>query len=61
MLAESYQQMKTMKSVSILVLVFAARFFEPVESTVAAMYLIPFYSLIVAMRIFSHSREGAVT
>jgi bile acid:Na+ symporter, BASS family len=46
---------------SVLVLVFAARFFGPLESTVAAMYLIPFYGLLVPLRIFSHSREGAVT
>ena len=46
---------------NVLVLVFAARFFGPLESTVAAMYLIPFYGLIVPLRIFSHSREGRVT
>jgi len=53
--------MKAMKSVSILVLVFAARFFGPLESTVAAMYLIPFYGLIVPMRIFQHLRKDAIT
>lgn len=42
---------------SVLVLVFAARFFGPLESTVAAMYLIPFYGLIVPMRIFQHLRR----
>jgi bile acid:Na+ symporter, BASS family len=46
---------------NVLVLVFAARFFGPLESTVAAMYLIPFYGLIVPLRIFSHSRGGEVT
>jgi BASS family bile acid:Na+ symporter len=44
---------------NVLVLVFAARFFGPLESTVAAMYLIPFYGLIVPMRVFSHFRSGA--
>lgn len=44
---------------NVLILVFAARFFGPLESTVAAMYLIPFYGLIVPMRIFSHFRSGA--
>jgi bile acid:Na+ symporter, BASS family len=44
---------------NVLILVFAARFFGPIESTVAAMYLIPFYGLIVPMRIFSHFRTGA--
>lgn len=46
---------------SVLVLVFAARFFGPLESTVAAMYLIPFYGLIVPMRIFQHRRKKPVT
>jgi len=46
---------------SVLVLVFAARFFGPLESTVAAMYLIPFYGLIVPMRIFQHLRKDAIT
>jgi BASS family bile acid:Na+ symporter len=46
---------------NVLVLVFAARFFGPLESTVAAMYLIPFYGLIVPLRIFSHFREERVT
>jgi len=46
---------------NVLVLVFAARFFGPLESTVAAMYLIPFYGLIVPMRIFQHLRKDAIT
>lgn len=45
---------------NILVLVFAARFFGPLESTVAAMYLIPFYGLIVPIRIFQHLRKDAI-
>jgi BASS family bile acid:Na+ symporter len=43
---------------NVLVLVFAARFFGPLESTVAAMYLIPFYGLIVPMRIFQYRRRN---
>jgi BASS family bile acid:Na+ symporter len=36
---------------NVLIVVFAARFFGPLEPTVAAMYLIPFYGLIVPLRI----------
>jgi BASS family bile acid:Na+ symporter len=46
---------------NVLVLVFAARFFGPLESTVAAMSLILFYGLIVPMRIFRHLRKDAIT
>jgi hypothetical protein len=53
--------METMKRVSILVLVFAARFFGPLESTVAAMVLIPFSGLIVPMRICRHLIKDAIT
>jgi len=43
---------------SVLIVVFAARFFGPLETMVAAMFLIPFYGLIVPLRIFQrrHSR-----
>lgn len=34
----------------ILVIVFSARFFSPIEPTVAAMYTFPFYSLVVFVR-----------
>jgi hypothetical protein len=59
MLAESYQQMEAMKSLSM-------QTGDPgekgiPESTVAAMCLIPFYGLIVPLRIFSDSRKEAVT
>ncbi len=43
---------------NVLILVFAARFFGPLESAVAAMYLIPFYGLIIPMRVFGHFRNG---
>jgi len=39
---------------NVLIVVFAARFFGPLEPTVAAMYLIPFYGLIVPLRILRH-------
>ncbi|EKD34594.1 MAG: bile acid:sodium symporter, partial [uncultured bacterium] len=39
---------------SVLIVVFAARFFGPLEPTVAAMYLIPFYGLIIPLRIFQY-------
>lgn len=44
---------------SVLIVVFAARFFGPLETMVAAMFLIPFYGLIVPLRIFQrrHSRR----
>jgi len=41
-----------------LIPVFGARFFGLLESAVAAMYLIPFYGLIVPMRIFGHLQKG---
>ena len=46
---------------NVLIMVFAARFFGPLEPTVAAMYLIPFYGAIVPLRMIGHSRKGAVT
>ncbi len=42
---------------NVLVLVFASRFFGPLEPTVAAMYLIPFYFVIVPLRAFRVRRE----
>ncbi len=47
---------------NVLILVFAARFFGPLEPTVAAMYLIPFYGAIVPLRMIGHSRrKDAIT
>jgi bile acid:Na+ symporter, BASS family len=46
---------------NLIIMVFAARFFGPLESTMAAMYLIPFYGLIIPLRMFSHDRDSAVT
>ncbi len=35
---------------NVLVIVFASEFFGPVEPLVAAMYVIPFYGLIIPLR-----------
>lgn len=37
---------------NVLVLVFASEFFGPLEPTVAAMYMVPFFVLILPMRIY---------
>jgi len=46
---------------NMIILVFAARFFGPLESTMAAMYLIPFYGLILPLRMISRRRDGKTT
>lgn len=43
---------------NILVIVFSAQFFGPPEPTVAAMYQIPFFGLILPMRIYRRWQEG---
>jgi BASS family bile acid:Na+ symporter len=35
---------------NVLVIVFSSQFFTPIEPTVAAMYMIPFFGLIVPLR-----------
>lgn len=37
---------------NVLVIVFAARFFSPLEPTLAAMYMIPFFGIIVPLRVY---------
>jgi BASS family bile acid:Na+ symporter len=44
---------------NVLVIVFAARFFSPLEPTLAAMYMFPFFGLIVPLRIYRRWKEGA--
>ncbi len=39
---------------NILVVVFATQFFSPLEPTVAAMYTIPFFSMILPLRLYRH-------
>ncbi len=42
---------------NILIIVFSAQFFGPLESTLAAFYMFSFFGLIVPLRIFRHLRE----
>jgi BASS family bile acid:Na+ symporter len=37
---------------NVLVIVFSSQFFTPIEPTVAAMYMIPFFGLIVPLRAY---------
>ena len=37
---------------NVLIIVFAAKFFGPLEPTLAAMYMIPFFAVILPMRIY---------
>jgi bile acid:Na+ symporter, BASS family len=37
---------------NVLVIVFAARFFSPLEPTLAAMYMVPFFGLVLPLRIY---------
>jgi bile acid:Na+ symporter, BASS family len=46
---------------NVLVLVFAAEFFGPLEPTLAAMYMIPFFGLIFPMRIYRRARAKRAT
>jgi len=41
---------------NVLVLVFASEFFTPLEPTVAAMYMIPFFGLIFPLRVYQRFR-----
>jgi len=42
---------------NVLVLVFASEFFTPLEPTVAAMYMIPFFGLIFPLRLYQRLRQ----
>jgi bile acid:Na+ symporter, BASS family len=45
---------------NVLVIVFSSQFFTPIEPTVAAMYMIPFFALIVPLRAYrSWKTKGA--
>jgi BASS family bile acid:Na+ symporter len=46
---------------NMIIMVFGARFFGPLESTMAAMYLIPFYGLIGPLRMIGRRREAKAT
>ena len=43
---------------NVLVIVFASQFFGPLEPTVAAMYMFPFFGLILPLRIYTRWRQG---
>ncbi len=43
---------------NVLIIVFAARFFGPLEPTVAALYIIPFFALIVPLRAYGNRFRG---
>lgn len=42
---------------NVLIIVFASQFFGPLEPTVAAMYMFPFFGLILPLRIYRHWRQ----
>jgi BASS family bile acid:Na+ symporter len=44
---------------NVLVIVFGSQFFTPLEPTVAAMYTLPFYSLILPLRFYKEIRVRA--
>jgi BASS family bile acid:Na+ symporter len=43
---------------NVLVIVFSSQFFGPLEPTLSAMYIIPFFGLILPLRSFSQRRKG---
>ncbi len=42
---------------NVLILVFAAEFFGPLEPTLAAIYMVPFFGLILPLRVYRRIRE----
>ena len=44
---------------NVLVIVFSSRFFGPVETLVAAMYIIPFFGLVIPLRYYYHRKTQA--
>ncbi len=42
---------------NVLVIVFASEFFGPLEPTLAAMYMIPFFGLILPLRVYQRLRD----
>jgi BASS family bile acid:Na+ symporter len=44
---------------NVLVIVFASEFFGPVEPMVAAMYMIPFFVIVIPLRYYRHRRTRA--
>jgi len=46
---------------NVLIIVFASQFFGPLEPTVAAMYMFPFFGMILPIRIYRHWRLNRKT
>jgi BASS family bile acid:Na+ symporter len=44
---------------NVLVIVFASRFFGPLEPTVAALYLLPYFAVIVPLRMYGGRTRGS--
>jgi len=42
---------------NVLVIVFASQFFGPLEPTVASLYILPYFALIIPMRVFEHREK----
>ena len=45
---------------NVLVIVFSSEFFGPVEPMVAAMYMIPFFVIVIPLRYYRHRKNRAV-
>ena len=45
---------------NVLVIVFSAHFFGPLESIVATMYMIPFFGLVIPLRYYYNNKITAV-
>ncbi|MFA7463705.1 MAG: hypothetical protein WCY54_01545 [Syntrophales bacterium] len=43
---------------NVLVIVFSSHFFGPIEPTVAAMYIVPFFGLILPLRLYARRMRG---
>ena len=41
---------------NVLVIVFSSEFFGPVEPLVAAMYMIPFFVIVIPLRYYRHRK-----
>jgi BASS family bile acid:Na+ symporter len=45
---------------NVLVIVFASQFFGPLESTLAAMYMFPFFAVIIPLRLFKNWKDRSI-
>jgi len=46
---------------NVLVIVFSSEFFGPVEPLVAAMYMVPFFAVVIPLRYYRHRRTRAAS